>query len=276
MSPRHPRPRVALLTGASSGIGEALAAALAAQGTHVLLTARSVPRLEALREQIEAAGGRATVVPADLAAPGAARRLFDDVERLALPVDLLVNNAGFGFHGGFETEAHAHVSDMLQVNVVALTELTHQFVPALLARRGTVLNIASTVAFQPAPFMAAYGATKAYVLSLSEALWAEYRGRGLHVAALCPGPVETPFLDAAGPGVRSTAVFRRLLTVADVVDAALAALESRGPTRIVGRLNQLMAQSARFSPRALTARISAALLAPVGTRATQSPTGRLP
>jgi short-subunit dehydrogenase len=124
--------------------------------------------------------------------------------------------------------------------------------------------------------MAAYGATKAYVLSLSEALWAEYRGRGLHVAALCPGPVETPFLDAAGPGVRSTAVFRRLLTVADVVDAALAALESRGPTRIVGRLNQLMAQSARFSPRALTARISAALLAPVGTRATQSPTGRLP
>jgi hypothetical protein len=276
MSPRHPRHRVALLTGASSGIGEALAAALAARGTHVLLTARSVPRLEALREQIEAAGGRATVVPADLAAPGAARRLFDDVERLALPVDLLVNNAGFGFHGGFETEAPAHVSDMLQVNVVALTELTHQFVPALLARRGTVLNIASTVAFQPAPFMAAYGATKAYVLSLSEALWAEYRGRGLHVAALCPGPVETPFLDAAGPGVRSTAVFRRLLTVADVVDAALAALESRGPTRIVGRLNQLMAQSARFSPRALTARISAALLAPVGTRATQSPTGRLP
>ncbi len=151
MSPRHPRHRVALLTGASSGIGEALAAALAARGTHVLLTARSVPRLEALREQIEAAGGRATVVPADLAAPGAARRLFDDVERLGLPVDLLVNNAGFGFHGGFETEAHAHVSDMLQVNVVALTELTHQFVPALLARRGTVLNIASTVAFQPAP-----------------------------------------------------------------------------------------------------------------------------
>jgi short-subunit dehydrogenase len=262
MSPRHPRHRVALLTGASSGIGEALAAALAARGTHVLLTARSVPRLEALREQIEAAGGRATVVPADLAAPGAARRLFDDVERLALPVDLLVNNAGFGFHGGFETEAHAHVSDMLQVNVVALTELTHQFVPALLARRGTVLNIASTVAFQPAPFMAAYGATKAYVLSLSEALWAEYRGRGLRVVALCPGPVDTPFVDAAGPGARSTAVFRRLLAVADVVEAAMTALEARGPTRIVGRLNQLMAQSARLSPRALTARISAALLAP--------------
>ena len=276
MTPRQPRHRVALLTGASSGIGEALAAALAATGTHVLLAARSVPRLEALRARIEAAGGRATVLPADLAAPGAARRLFDEVERLALPVDLLVNNAGFGFHGGFETEAPDHLSDMLQVNVVALTELTRQFVPALLARRGTVLNIASTVAFQPAPFMAAYGATKAYVLSLSEALWAEYRRHGLHVVALCPGPVDTPFVDAAGPGARSTPVFRRLLTVADVVEAAMAALEARRPTRIVGRLNQIMAQSARLSPRALTARISAALLAPPETSPPRTPTGRLP
>jgi|688.fasta_scaffold14424_7 short-subunit dehydrogenase len=264
MTPRLPRHRIALLTGASSGIGEALAAALAAQGTHVLLAARSVPRLEALRARIETTGGRATVVPADLAAPGAARRLYLDVERLALPVDLLVNNAGVGFHGGFETEAPDQLDDMLQVNVVALTALTRQFVPGLLARQGTVLNIASTAAFQPAPFMAAYGATKAYVLSLSEALWAEYRGRGLHVVALCPGPVETPFLDAAGRGVRSSALFRRLLTVGDVVDAAMAALEARSPTRIVGRLNQLMAQSARLSPRALSARISAALLAPAG------------
>jgi short-subunit dehydrogenase len=268
MSPRDPRHRVALLTGASSGIGEALAAALAAQGTHVLLAARSVPRLEALRTRIEAAGGRATVVPADLAAPGAAGRLFDDVQRLGHPVDLLVNNAGFGFHGAFEAEALDHLSDMLQVNVVALTELTRHFVPGLLARRGTVLNVASTVAFQPAPYLSAYGATKAFVLSLSEALWAEYRERGLHVVALCPGPVETPFIDAAGPGVRSTAVFRRLLTVTDVVAAAMAAIEAPGPTRIVGLRNWLMAQSARVSPRGLTARISAALLAPAGTHTT--------
>jgi short-subunit dehydrogenase len=254
--------RTAIVTGASSGIGEALAAAMAAEGTHVVLVARSVDRLTALAARIEGAGGQATVLPADLAAPGAAQRLFDEVQRRELVVDTLVNNAGFGFYGPFETEAPAHLSDMLQVNVVALTELTRLFVPSLLARRGAILNVASTVAFQPAPFMSAYGATKAFVLSFTEALWAEYRGRGLHVAAVCPGPVETPFIDAMGAGVRATAVFRMALPVNDVVRASLRALDGRSPTRIVGLVNWLLAQTSRFSPRALTARISAAMFAP--------------
>jgi short-subunit dehydrogenase len=257
--------KVAIVTGASSGIGEALAVAMAAQGTHVVLVARSVDRLAALAARIEGAGGKATVLPADLAAPGAAQRLFDEIQQRDLPVDTLVNNAGFGFYGPFETEAPVHLGEMLQVNIVALTELTRLFVPSLLERRGTILNVASTVAFQPSPYMSAYGATKAFVLSLSEALWAEYRGRGLHVAAVCPGPVETPFIDAMGAGVRSTVVFRMALSVDDVVRACLRALDGKQPTRIVGFINWLLAQTSRFSPRALTARVSAAMFAPRAT-----------
>ncbi len=265
------RYRVVLVTGASSGIGEALAAALAARGAHVVLAARTRARLEALKGRIEAAGGQATVVPADLSAPGAAQRLYDEVQRLGLSVDALVNNAGFGFFGPFEAEAPEHLGEMLQVNVVALAELTRLFVPSLLERRGAVLNVASTVAFQPSPFMSVYGATKAFVLSLTEALWAEYRTRGLHVAAVCPGPVETPFIDAAGVDVRSTAVFRSLLTVDEVVHASLAALDSRAPTHVVGLRNWLMTLSARLSPRALTARIGALLLAPPKSSSTLTP-----
>ena len=258
----HTTRRMAIVTGASSGIGEALASEMATQGTHVVLVARSVDRLTALAARIESAGGRATVLPADLASPGAAQKLFDEVERRGLPVDTLVNNAGFGFYGPFETESPAHLSEMLQVNVVALTELTRLFVPTLLERRGAILNVASTVAFQPSPYMSTYGATKAFVLSFTEALWAEYRGRGLHVAAICPGPVETPFIDAMGAGVRSTAVFKMALPVDTVVRACLRALDGRRPTRIVGLVNWLLAQSSRFSPRALTARVSAAMFAP--------------
>jgi short-subunit dehydrogenase len=258
----HSTRKVAIVTGASSGIGEALALAMAAQGTHMVLVARSVDRLTALAARIGSAGGRATVVPADLARAGAAKTLFDEVERRGLPVDTLVNNAGFGFYGPFENEDPAHLSEMLQVNVVALTELTRLFAPSLLARRGAILNIASTVAFQPSPYMSAYGATKAFVLSFTEALWAEYRGRGLHVAAVCPGPVETPFIDAMGAGVRSTTVFKMVLPVNAVVQACLRALDGKSPTRIVGRVNWLLAQASRFSPRALTALVSAAMFAP--------------
>jgi short-subunit dehydrogenase len=125
-----------------------------------------------------------------------------------------------------------------------------------------VLNLASTVAFQPAPFMSVYGATKAFVLSFSEALWAEYRARGLHVAAVCPGPVETPFIDAMGDAVRSTPVFSAPLTIDAVVRSCLAALDARGPTFVVGWRNRLFAQSARLAPRGLLARLSGLLLTP--------------
>jgi short-subunit dehydrogenase len=249
-----------LITGASSGIGEALALALGARGDHVVLVARSQGRLDALAERVRAAGGKATVLAADLSKPGAAQALFEEVTRRGLAIDVLVNNAGLGYFGAFHDEPPSHLSEQLYVNVVALTELTRLFAPALLVRGGTVLNVASTIAFQPAPFMSAYGATKAFVLSLSEALWAEYRGSGLRVLALCPGPVETPFIDAAGAELRSSRIFQRPASVAEVVTAALAALDGTAPTYVVGWRNWVMAQGARFSPRALTARLSAWLV----------------
>ncbi len=256
------RQQIAVITGASSGIGEALARAMAARGTHVVLAARSAARLEEVAQAIRRAGGVATVLPSDLSQPDAAQRLYDEVTRLGLEVDTLVNNAGFGYHGPFESEALEHLHGQLQVNMVALAELTRLFVPSLLARRGTVLNLASTSAFQPAPYMSVYGATKAFVLSFSEALWAEYHDRGLHVAALCPGPVETPFIDAAGPEARGTAVFKHTLSIDQVVRECLAAMASTRPTRVVGWRNRLLCLSGRFSPRELVARMGARMMLP--------------
>jgi len=254
--------RTAVVTGASSGIGEALSQTLGARGDHVILVARSMDRLEDLAQRIRRAGGAATVLHADLSLPHAAQRLHDEVRNLGLAIDTLVNNAGFGYWGPFEAESLGHLHAQLQVNVVGLAELTHLFVPTLLARRGAVLNIASTAGFQASPYMSAYAATNAVVLSFSEALWAEYRGRGLRVAAVCPGPVDTPMIDTMGAGVRSTPIFRKPMSTTEVVDACLAALNGTGPTKVVGWRNWLLAQSSRFSPRGMGARIGALLLQP--------------
>ena len=256
--------QVAVITGASSGIGAGLAEALAARGAQVVLVARSAPRLEELAARLRQAGGVAHVLPMDLAEAGAARKLHEAIRGLGLSVDTLINNAGTGYYGAFEDEPTERLTQTLHLNISALAELTRLFLPELLFRKGTILNIASTAAFQPTPFMSSYGATKAFVLSFSEALWAEYRDRGLRVAAVCPGPVETPFINAMGQGVRGTAVFRKPLPVAEVVRVCLRALDSRKPLHIVGMGNWLSVQMGRFSPRAITARISAAMLTPKG------------
>ena len=256
--------QVAVITGASSGIGEALAEALAARGTQLVLVARSAPRLEALTERLRRAGGVAHVLPMDLAEVGAAQRLHVAIRALELPVDTLINNAGTGYYGPFEAEPTERLAQTLHLNIVTLAELTRLFVPDLLLRKGTILNIASTAAFQPTPFMSSYGATKAFVLSFSEALWAEYRGRGLRVAAVCPGPVETPFINAMGADVRRTSIFRKPMPIEDAVRACLKALDSSKPSHIVGTGNWLSVQMGRLSPRALTARLSAAMLKPSG------------
>ncbi|MCA3278605.1 MAG: SDR family oxidoreductase [Roseomonas sp.] len=254
--------QVAVITGASSGIGAALAEALAARGTQVVLVARSAARLEEVAERLRSAGAIAHVLPMDLAEAGAAQSLHAAIRAMGLAVDTLINNAAIGHYGPFEAEPRERLTQALHLNVVALAELTRLFVPELLLRKGTILNIASTAALQPTPFMSSYGATKAFVLSFSEALWAEYHHRGLHVAALCPGPVETPFIDAMGPGVRRTAIFRKTMPIEAVVKAGLKALDSTRPTRILGAGNWVSAQMIRFAPRALTARLSAAMLKP--------------
>ncbi|MFZ4651218.1 MAG: SDR family NAD(P)-dependent oxidoreductase [Rubrivivax sp.] len=257
--------KTALVTGASSGIGEALARQLASRGVHLVLVARSQDRLQALAQELAARHGvQARALAADLAQPGCGAALQARVQALGESVDILVNNAGFGTYGPFEEIAPAQEQREIALNVAAVVDLTHAFLPAMLARgEGVVLNVASTAAFQPTPYLAVYGATKAFVLSFSEALWAEYRGRGIHVAALCPGAVDTAFIAGLGdPAVRHTSVFASTLSPESVARRAVQALLGTSPTHIIGAKNWLMAQSARITPRRIVAAVGAALMRP--------------
>lgn len=239
----------ALVTGASSGIGEQFALALAARGADLVLVARRAERLEALAERIRAGHGRTvTVLAADLARPGAGAGLAARVAAAGLQVDTLVNNAGFATHGAFVEAKADRVGDELALNVTALVELTHALLPGMVARRrGTVVNLASTAAFQPVPWMAVYGATKAFVLSFSEALSHEVRGSGVTVLALCPGATRTEFFDVAG----EAASVGRMQTPEQVVGTALRALDARRPRPSVvsGALNRAGALLPRFVSR---------------------------
>jgi len=192
----------ALVTGASSGIGLELARLFAGDGHDLVLVARSEGRLREIGEQLETAHGiTATVVASDLSKPNAARDLVEALRAALIEIDVLVNNAGFGLSGAFIDNDPRTQLDMLQVNVVALTELTRLLLPPMVARRsGRILNVASTAAFAPGPLAAVYGATKAYVLSFSEAIGEELRHSGVTVTALCPGPTQSGFSAAAGAG----------------------------------------------------------------------------
>ncbi|MEV4615017.1 SDR family oxidoreductase [Kitasatospora sp. NPDC049258] len=245
----------ALVTGASSGLGAEFAAQLAARGHDLVLTARSADRLEALAAELRAAHGRRVdVVVQDLAAPGAAGLIAAELEALGRPVDLLVNNAGFGTCGRFEENTAERDRDQLTVNVVALVDLTHAVLPGMLARRsGAVLNVASVAAFQPAPYFAVYASTKAFVLNFSLALRQEYRKRGVRVLALCPGPVETGFFEAIG--TRKAAV-GRMTTPQQVVRAALRALDRDRPYVTPGLSNLVTAHLAPRRSRNLVATVA--------------------
>lgn len=238
----------ALITGASSGIGRELAIVCARNGMDLVLVARNRARLDELASELGSRYQAATrVVSKDLTVPDAPRALFDELSEI--PVDSLVNNAGFGTRGAFAGADPKSQLDMIQINVVALVHLTRLFLPLMLDRgRGRILNVASTAAFQPGPFMAVYYASKAFVLSFSEALTEEVKGRGVGVTALCPGPTATEFQSRAGS---DRARLRRL----GMMDARRVAEEGyRGMMRgkavvITGAQNRLLAQSVRFSPR---------------------------
>lgn len=184
------RGKVALITGASMGIGAAFARELAARGMNLVLVARSVDRLQALADELTPRHGiRVEVVPADLSQPDAGRAIAETCSRLGLEVHLLVNNAGFGTSGPFHTISPERERDEVMVNVLAVVDLTHRFLPGMRARKaGGIINVASTAAFQPIPYLAVYAASKAFVLSFSEALWAECQEEAVRVLALCPGP----------------------------------------------------------------------------------------
>ena len=216
---------VALITGASMGIGEAFAEALALRGYDLGLVARSGPALATIAERIRTVRGvRVETIVADLEDRNALERTGDEAQAQFGRVDLLINNAGFGAHGPFETLDPQRNLGQVRLNVEALVALTNRFAPAMLTRgTGGVINVASTAAFQPVPYMAVYGASKAFVLSFSEALAEEFRGRGVRVLALCPGATRTNFFSVAGDGAQ----VGRFRTSAQVVQTALRRLRSR-------------------------------------------------
>ncbi|HEY1175471.1 MAG TPA: SDR family oxidoreductase [Phytomonospora sp.] len=257
----------ALITGASSGIGAAFADRLAADGHDLVLVARSVDVMEEHAERLRRAHGiTVDVIGQDLAEPDAPARV---VAALAgKPVDLLVNNAGFGTCGRFEDIEAERDRRQIMVNIAALVGLTHALVPGMLARGGGgVVNVASTAAFQTSPHFSVYSSAKTFVLNFSLALWAEYRGRGVNVLALCPGPVETAFFDVIG--TREAAVGGKFMTADRVVDSALKALARNRGYVVPGRSNFALAHLMPRRPRKLVA-----LIAKRVTRAVASPAGR--
>lgn len=257
--------KTALITGASSGIGKAIASRLGAEGVNLVLVARSQATLVQLADELSRQYGvRATAVVLDLSQPNCGVHLHSQLQSKGIVVDILVNNAGLGTYGPFETRSPQVEQDEIAVNVAAVVSLTHAFLPSMLERKtGVVLNLASTAAFQPAPYMAVYAASKAFVLSFSEALWAECRGKGVHVVALCPGAVETQFIDKLGSAsVRQTSVFSKTIQPAQVAEQALLAIQALAPTRIIGIKNWFLANSVRFVSRSMVARSSEKMLRP--------------
>lgn len=251
---------VTLITGASAGLGEGFARALAAQKRNLLLVARREDRLAALAiELAEWHGVAVEVLGLDLALPDAGEKLMAEAAARGLIVDTLINNAGFGARGNFVDIDLAEQRRMIALNCTLLMELCHRVLPGMIERkRGGILNIASTAAFQPGPWMAVYYATKAFVLSFSEALHEEVRAQGVKVAALCPGPTRTEFGDVAG--VTETELFKRLATTPEaVVRDGLAALDANQAVKISGTMNTIMAESIRFTPRLLARRIAGSL-----------------
>lgn len=249
----------ALITGASSGIGLDLAHLFAQDGHDVVLVARSEARLRELAGELEGKHRvAARVVVADLAKPDAPREVFE----AAGAVDILVNNAGYGLSGKFaETDLRTEL-DMIQVNVTALTHLTKLFLRPMVERgRGRILNIASTASFQPGPLMAVYYATKAYVLSFSEAIGEELSGTGVTVTALCPGPTATGFQQKAKLGSEALLKLMKPVPSMEVARAGYRALMRGRRVVVPGVKNKIGVQSVRVSPRALVTRVVHALQA---------------
>src|SRR5438477_4163798 len=248
-----------LITGASSGIGEAFARKLATQGHDLVLVARSEDKLIALCNELGRSHNiRAQYVASDLTERGSPARLLAETVKRNLEIDLLINNAGFGSMGDYATLDLEIELKMIDLNVRSLVELTHRFSrPMRERKRGSIINVASTAGFQGVPFMATYAATKAFVLSFSEALWEENRPYGIGVMALCPGVTETNFF-VASRMQKPPARFSQ--SSEDVVETALRGLK-RGKSSVVsGWLNFLMVEAERVVPRSLVLRVAGAVL----------------
>ena len=255
---RNGRP-LALVTGASSGIGASLARELATDGHDLILCARRIEPMRALANELKAIGCACSIIAADLGKSGAAAALVQEIEAKGLIVDVLINAAGFGVNGRFDLTDPFRISEMLAVNVVALSELTRLLLPGMVRRRrGRVMLVASTAAFQPGPQMAVYCASKAFVLSFGEAIAFELEGTGVSVTTLCPGATATEFATVAKAG--DSALFKGglvpVMSASEVARLGYAGLKARRPVVVTGLLNRIMAVSSQLSPAPVKLRIA--------------------
>lgn len=253
--------KVALVTGASGGIGKVYARELAAKGCHVILVARSKDKLETLAEELSSTYGiRTFSMPADLTITGTTQLLAKQIGELDLHVNILINNAGFGTHGRFEEISSEREQEMINLNVASLVNMTHQFLPYMQQQKnGIIVNVASLGAFQSIPYMATYAATKAFVLSFTESLFAENRHLGVRVLALCPGTTKTEFFDVIGTTEMPGGING---TPESVVKAGFRGIQKGRSYIIDGTSNYWLAQSARFLTRKFTAIMTERLTRP--------------
>ncbi len=244
--------QIALVTGASAGIGVDLAECFARDGYDLILTARSEAPLNQVAQRLAAAHGvKINVIAQDLGAIGGGASLANAIGARGLEVDVVVNNAGYGHAGALTSSDLATQLGMIDLNVRALVELTYLFWDRMLAKkRGGVLNVASTAAFQPGPLMANYYASKAYVLSFSEALWEEARGTGVHVSCLCPGPTASKFRERAGTGKTRLAQSAKVMASAPVARQGYEGWKRNKRVVVTGARNAIQAALAPFIPRA--------------------------
>ncbi|MGC9526692.1 MAG: SDR family NAD(P)-dependent oxidoreductase [Limnospira sp.] len=242
----------ALVTGASSGIGETFARELASRKIELVLVARSRDQLDRLASELGGKHGiQVQVIAQDLTEPNATQVVFDTVAGGGETVDLLINNAGFGDYGAFETRSLDKQMQMVQLNVGAVVGLTHRFLSAMKRRnRGAIVNVSSISGYQPLPYLSVYSATKAFVLYFTEALWAENQNSGVRILALCPGPTESNFFEAAEFPESFRGAGNSLTPAEAVVKDALAALEKEGSSLVTGGLsNQIIVNLPRLLPR---------------------------
>jgi hypothetical protein len=246
---------IAVITGASTGIGKEFAQICAEHGYDLVLVARSAQTLEDLAAVIRDKSGRnIRVIALDLSVPDAPPKLWASLSDIAPDIEILINNAGFGLTGCFSQLDADKQLEMVHLNIGALTHLSRLFLPAMIARRkGYILNVASTAAFQPGPLMAVYFASKAYVVSFSEALFNEVRDQGVVVTTLCPGPTRTEFQSRAGLHASKLFSGPNVMDARTVAEIGLRAMLDGKSLVVAGRLNALMVFLTRFAPRQLAA-----------------------
>ncbi|MEH7443214.1 SDR family oxidoreductase [Bacillus sp. JJ1122] len=246
--------KTVLITGATSGLGYEFAKMFAADGYDLVLVARNKLKMEEIKSHYS--NTKVTVIEKDLSKQYAAKEVFEEVKAAGITINTLVNNAGFGLMGKFEDLQISKQSEMIQLNITALTELTYYFLPEMKnsSNAARILNVASTAAFQPGPLMAVYYATKAYVLSFSEALAEELTDTNVTVTTLCPGATKTNFASVAN--VEKTKMFSGAMSSQEVAEEGYRALLSGKRVVITGSTNKLGAYAAKFLPRSLAAKIA--------------------